>query len=197
MKMNKILLSIVAVSVFAASCNTSLTVQKKQHSNGYYVSLSTTEKNNQKNEGSVATKNATKTSVNNQVAVKQEVVSTQVNTVAAKCEGANKVEAVSASQNAAATQQEVKTAMSKKSAVKEAEKEVKLLKAPVKDSSKSVDDNAILLIILAILLSPIAVGLATNWNTRDLVINILLWVFCFGLGGIIHAFIVLKREGVI
>lgn len=48
MKMNKILLAIVAASVFVASCNTSLTVQKKQHSNGYYVSVSTTNKTSQK-----------------------------------------------------------------------------------------------------------------------------------------------------
>lgn len=201
MKMNKILLSIVAASVFVASCNTSLTVQKKQHSNGYYVSLSTTEKKDQKVENSVATKNQDKKAVNAEAsASKQELSATAKAEVSRSVEAKANAEKLASAQKAVVTQEGVNTnttTTTKASKVKEAVKAVKAVKAAAKESSKSLDDNGILLVILAILLSPIAVGLATNWNTKDLVINILLWFFCLGIGGIIHAFVVLNREGVI
>ena len=52
---------------------------------------------------------------------------------------------------------------------------------------------SILDIILAILLPPVAVFLKKGAG-KTLVINILLWVLLLGIGGIIHAFIVLKKK---
>jgi len=51
----------------------------------------------------------------------------------------------------------------------------------------------ILEIVLAILLPPVAVFLRKGAGV-DLIINILLWVFLFGLGGIIHAFWILSKK---
>ena len=48
-------------------------------------------------------------------------------------------------------------------------------------------------IILAILLPPLAV-LLNKGAGKDFVINLLLWVVFFYIGGIIHAFWVLTRE---
>jgi uncharacterized membrane protein YqaE (UPF0057 family) len=51
----------------------------------------------------------------------------------------------------------------------------------------------ILLIILAILLPPLAVYLKTK-DVKSTVINLLLWIFLLGIGGIIHAlYVVLKK----
>lgn len=52
---------------------------------------------------------------------------------------------------------------------------------------------SILEIILAILLPPVAVAMRKGAG-KDLVINIILWIVLFGIGGIIHAFIVLSKS---
>lgn len=56
----------------------------------------------------------------------------------------------------------------------------------------SAAENKVLMIILAILLPPIAVGLKEGIGLH-LVINILLWVLLFGIGGIIHALWIVLR----
>ncbi|WP_309400068.1 YqaE/Pmp3 family membrane protein [Cerasicoccus maritimus] len=48
-------------------------------------------------------------------------------------------------------------------------------------------------ILLCIFLPPVAVAMKKGAGA-DLIINILLWVFLFGLGGIIHAFWVLNKK---
>lgn len=51
----------------------------------------------------------------------------------------------------------------------------------------------ILQIILAIFIPPIAVFLKKGAG-KDLLINVLLWILLLGIGGIIHAFIVLSKK---
>jgi len=53
-------------------------------------------------------------------------------------------------------------------------------------------ENKILMIILAILLPPLAVGLKEGIGAQ-FVINILLWVFLLGIGGVIHALWIVLR----
>lgn len=48
-------------------------------------------------------------------------------------------------------------------------------------------------IILAIFLPPIAVFMRKGAG-KDLVINLLLWLLLFGIGGVIHAFLVLSKK---
>ena len=62
-------------------------------------------------------------------------------------------------------------------------------KAPVQ-SSGNPDKG--LLIVLAIFIPWLAVGLATDWDVKQLVINLLLCLTC--IGGIIHALIVVNRN---
>ena len=47
-------------------------------------------------------------------------------------------------------------------------------------------------ILLCIFLPPVAVYMKCGGN-KDFIINLLLWLFTCGIGGIIHAFIVHKR----
>lgn len=72
----------------------------------------------------------------------------------------------------------------------------KSVKQVIKHATSTGGDDAILYVILCIFIPFVAVGLATDWNVRDVVINILLCCLC-GIPGIIHAFIVCNREGVI
>lgn len=56
--------------------------------------------------------------------------------------------------------------------------------------------NKLLLIILAVVLPPIAVGLVKGWGVH-FVVNILLWVLSLGILGIIHGlYVVLTSDGV-
>jgi uncharacterized membrane protein YqaE (UPF0057 family) len=105
----------------------------------------------------------------------------------------NKVEAVVITESK--TQKSLKNTV-KNTTVKPTFAQKVISKAILKkanDSKKGIDP--ILYIVLCIFISPVAVGLATDWNVKDVVINLLLCLTC--IGGIIHAFIVCKREGVI
>jgi uncharacterized membrane protein YqaE (UPF0057 family) len=62
--------------------------------------------------------------------------------------------------------------------------------------SKGNSVDPIVYILLALFIPFVAVGLATDWEVKDVVINLLLCLLC-GIPGIIHAFVVCKREGVI
>jgi len=52
---------------------------------------------------------------------------------------------------------------------------------------------SVLEIILSIFLPPVAVFMKKGVG-QDFVINLLLWIFLLGVGGIIHAFWVLTRK---
>ncbi len=74
-----------------------------------------------------------------------------------------------------------------------------VIKKKVKNSIKqstSGDIDPIVYILLCIFIPFVAVGLATDWEVKDVLINLLLCCLC-GIPGIIHAFIVCDREGVI
>ncbi len=57
---------------------------------------------------------------------------------------------------------------------------------------KSSDDDMLLLLyILAILIPFVAVGIVTDWDVTDVIINLLLCILCY-IPGIIHAFIKIR-----
>ena len=71
-----------------------------------------------------------------------------------------------------------------------------IMKAAVKQMTKpnkTADADMILLYVLCIFIPPLAVGLATDWESTPVISNIL-WCLLCGLPGIIHAFIVVNRE---
>lgn len=82
-----------------------------------------------------------------------------------------------------------KTSFSQITALKKMAKEVR-------KSKTSGYVEPILFIILCFIMPPVAVGLATDWETSPVIISILLTMLC-GIPGIIHAFIVCSEEGVI
>jgi uncharacterized membrane protein YqaE (UPF0057 family) len=53
------------------------------------------------------------------------------------------------------------------------------------------DDELILLYLLAILIPFVAVGIVTDWDLTDVVINLLLCLLCY-IPGVIHAFIKIR-----
>jgi uncharacterized membrane protein YqaE (UPF0057 family) len=63
-----------------------------------------------------------------------------------------------------------------------------------KDNSKKEDLSKGLVILLCIIIPFVAVGLMTDWDIEKVLINIL-WSLLCGIPGIIHAFIIAKREG--
>jgi len=71
--------------------------------------------------------------------------------------------------------------------------EKKSLKRKVVSLEKESDGDAILYYILAIFIPFLAVGLVTNWDVKQVVINIILCCLC-GLPGIIHALIVVSKN---
>jgi uncharacterized membrane protein YqaE (UPF0057 family) len=69
----------------------------------------------------------------------------------------------------------------------------RLTKALSKTSENSTDDvPMIALFILCFIFPPIAVGLATDWDTEIVIYNIL-WTLLCGFPGIIHALIIVGR----
>jgi uncharacterized membrane protein YqaE (UPF0057 family) len=55
-------------------------------------------------------------------------------------------------------------------------------------------DNQIVKIIIALFIPPLAVYLHEGKITKNFWINVVLWVFLLGIGGIIHAlYIILKK----
>lgn len=189
--MKKFLLSIVAVAVFAASCNTSLTVQKKQHSNGYYVSLSTKDRKTQTIETGLTKAKTQKTPSNVALSstAQMSVGNSKSEAVQGTKAGQTKSQSVEAKTVVAATGE--KSGFAKKVA----EQKAKVMSASIKKKAL-MSDNAILYILLAIIIPFVAVGLATDWNVRDVVINLLLCLLCY-IPGVVHAFMVCKRQGVI
>jgi len=191
MKTSKIVLLLSAGALFLASCGTSLTVSKKQHSSGYYVSFSKNETKTQKHGN-------TKTESSELATKKAEVKlgSSPVNEVANK-----EVSAVSSVKNnsrkAETAKSQAKTSSSS-SAVKAVKMNIKKAAEKLgKKSSNSISDRAILLYILAVLIPWLAVGLVTNWDLLPVIITLILWLtLALWIIAIIYAiYLVNKNEG--
>jgi uncharacterized membrane protein YqaE (UPF0057 family) len=67
-------------------------------------------------------------------------------------------------------------------------------KAVKKSSSKEPDDMKLITIILAFVLSPVAVYLHQGDFTRDFWINLALYIFCLWIGGVIHALYIINKK---
>jgi uncharacterized membrane protein YqaE (UPF0057 family) len=74
-----------------------------------------------------------------------------------------------------------------------AKQEVKALKKALKSQSKSDDVPVGLLYALCFFFPFVAVGLVTDWDVKEVIVNILLTCLC-GIPGIIHAFIVVSKN---
>lgn len=132
----------------------------------------------EKNESVVLTENvvATVSTETTQVSTKVERTSNKKATLISSTEKQNTIQKT--------VKQEVKANKNSKAEIRKALKEHK------------GGDNAILYIILCILIPFVAVGLATDWDVTKTLICLLL-SFLFWIPGIIYAFIVCSKEGVL
>lgn len=82
----------------------------------------------------------------------------------------------------------------KQEEVKQLTASAPVLKKTVKAAKKPAGDgtNKGLLFVLCILMPWLAVGLATNWNAKKVIANLLWSLTC--IGGIIHAFVVVSKS---
>lgn len=81
-----------------------------------------------------------------------------------------------------------------KAIVKQLLKKAELNKLEKKSKKPfSSDDDTVLLYILCFFIPPVAVGLATDWDLKPVIINCLWCVLC-GIPGIIHALIIVSRN---
>jgi uncharacterized membrane protein YqaE (UPF0057 family) len=193
---NKFMLA-VAVLV-SATLITSCSIEKRHYMDGYHVEWKNNKKNNnavaaeQKSAQTVALNEAAPVAVEQNAAPAVEApaqavapVAAQENTVntvvAAKPEVQNAVVTEKATTKEAA-KQNVVTKQAVKAAVKQAEKSSAAGDGPSKG----------LLIVLCFLLPWLAVGLATDWEVKPLIINLLLSLTC--IGAIIHAIVIVNRN---
>ncbi len=187
MKTNKILLSLVAVSIMAASCSTSLTVQKKQHSSGYYVSLSTTEKKSQKVEKSVNNEKKINVLSKDEVATSKlaEKSSNEVATIAierTEAQQAGKVDLKAKSATVNAVSDDSKAKFTKATSIAAAKKRTKITAPKNADDDLSV--RMLIIIILTIIIPPLGVYLYKR-EARPAIIDLLLFILGVVVGAIL------------
>ena len=80
-----------------------------------------------------------------------------------------------------------------KQGVKVSKQELKALKKAVKSQTKNDDIPVAVLYILCFCIPFVAVGLVTDWDTNQVLVNFILTLLC-GIPGIIHAFIVVSKN---
>ncbi len=183
----------LAVIVTLSSC----TIEKRQHMSGYYIDWKKSKQNTGITESSHKPTPETLTTHDVKKTDPQSIVQSicMAQEKEEKASGVFKTEKVS---------QEIKRKeqlLSKKvegskdhETVKKSESSVN--KTLVKKSSrKPGGDDKMLYVLLAIFVPFIAVGLATDWGIE--VLWNILWTLLCGIPGIIHAFIILKRKGII
>tara|TARA_B110000211_G_C13950293_1_gene495849 strand:+ start:198 stop:839 length:642 start_codon:yes stop_codon:yes gene_type:complete len=191
MKLNSILkLSSIFVLFIAvlSSCNSSIQIVKKRHSNGYYVSVGSDIHTNTNSTVLAPAPKAEKeielldaAPVNE--SIESEEISTTEKIVVASNETSNKpsTETKTQSQNVsgkAKTKKESKFSKFKK--IKALKKELK------KSENNDIDTNTLLLLILAILLPPLAVYLMKGIS-NDFWLNLILAILGWGILGIVAA----------
>lgn len=192
-----------------ASCSSSNEVvsnrliQKRKYTNGFHLNNTTTLKsssNENESENKVADQ-ATSTTYNENSAITAQTSSPAQTNISDNVDYSEELTfgdaivevntVVSREENT--VQQNQTSNSNKKPNAKKAIK--KQFNQEIKES-KGNSIDPIVYILLALFIPFVAVGLATDWEVKDVVINLLLSLLC-GIPGIIHAFIVCKREGVI
>lgn len=186
---NKFLLVVVALSSVAMI--TSCSIEKRHYMKGYHVEWN---KQSNKNNAVVLEEATTPEVVQNETTpvevapASNGIVSAEQpvnNSVAPKPSQENTVRAV-VSNTPQANSTEVQNAVADQAVTKAVVKAARKAETPGDDVPKG------LLIVLCFLLPWLAVGLATDWDVRTLIINLLLCLTC--IGGIIHALIVVNRN---
>lgn len=193
--MKKVFLSALAVTVIALSF-TSCSVEKRHYMNGYHLEWFG-DKKDAKDQATVKTTKAV-VAEESAVAVQEE---SQISPVAPATEIAPVQKSVAAPVALAKTKTVAAKSVSANSVVSKSNNNgtVAAVKSVVKQGKKEMNSKPAsdkpskgLLILLAILIPWLAVGLATDWEVKPLIINLLLSLTC--IGAIIHAIVIVNRN---
>ena len=191
-KIYKFLFLGLFVTAFISSC----TIEKRLHNSGYHVMWKNGKHASDANENLAKVEDNDVTSKEN-ISISQ-VPSVQTEEITTTASISTEQEAVNAPENTVvnqsvkkenATSSAVRSTETKKTASLSFKKTIIKQAARKLTSNKNNAPDEILLIILCFFIPPVAVGLKTDWDTRTVVINILLTLLC-GIPGIIHALIV-------
>ena len=182
---NKHILFLLLISLISIS---SCTMEKRHYQSGYYIDWKT----NAKNTAAVNVSTSDIERVNPKsmdqsqfsAATNEEIILTETKI------------AESSNHNSKKGNSEIKesrksdTKISVKDKIKAAKAINKLKKAAKRGDADGIP--TVVLFILAVLLPPIAVGLVTDWDLEQTLINVGLTFLCW-LPGIVHAIIVVSR----
>lgn len=191
-KIFKLILIGVSVAVIAPACS----IEKRVHNPGYHITWNSlksstngaetaeqtpSEKTHTNAAISKLQTNAAKSILDNSTVTQEVQASTKAadKKIVAVTKNATAVAPIASEK--AFNQHELKT-IAKASATKKAVKN-----APANNN----DDELILLYLLAILIPFVAVGIVTDWDLTDVLINLLLSFLCY-IPGVIHAFIKIR-----
>ena len=185
MRIKQLLLLALITIIGISSC----TMEKRHYQSGYYIDW----KNNAKNTAVERTKTDNVDKINSKT-IDQSPFSASTNEdivlTSSKTSDIAIIKTESNS-NVVKASEKAKTKLTVKD-------QIKVAKAVnnMKKSAKHGDADGIptvILFILAVLLPPIAVGLVTDWDLEETLINVGLTFLCW-LPGIVHALIVVSRQ---
>jgi uncharacterized membrane protein YqaE (UPF0057 family) len=186
--MRKVILAVTCVLSFGMVF-TSCSVEKRHYLNGYHVEWN---KNNKKTLAVHEKAEPVKaiTPVQQEAVMSTATTSLTENTVTAATPAAAK-ENASTNFSTPVVAKQIVTANEKSTATPQA----KVLKQGIKAAKKAPAQDKPskgLLILLCFILPWLAVGLATDWNIKKLIFNLLWSLTC--IGGIIHALVVVNKS---
>jgi len=185
-------------------------IQKRKYTSGYHVHFNGLKKSQYEKENSTENRLAKagnkEVNSNDNLMIENVVSNYTVAENIASAQEKSTVQSISkesstkVKSNKKSQEKETEVALSVNTTKKEMKSNFNAIKKlSKKDSVKKKTDtplDPIVYVLLCLFFPVLAVGLATDWNINDVVINLLLCLLCV-IPGIIHAFIVCKREGVI
>lgn len=187
MKLRKITLTVFAIAslMVIQSCSTGSDLAQRKYSHRNYVKAETKQTPSTKMDREVA-----KVEIQ-----KSEISSVSVSTPKSELRLAYKAFTQSSDKSAKATEKLINQYARKAEINEKVDKEAVKKAAEVILDYKATDETSDggvpewLLYVLCLFIPPLAVGLKTDWETKPLIINILLCLLC-GIPGVIHAFLV-------
>lgn len=184
MRIKQLLLLALITIIGISSC----TVEKRHYQSGYYIDW----KNNAKNTAVERTKTDNVDRVNSKTIDQSPFsASTNEDIVLTSSKTSNVATIKIESNNVVKASEKAKTKLSVKDQIKVVKAVNKMKKAAKHGDADGIP--TVLLYVLAVLLPPIAVGLVTDWDLEETLINVGLTFLCW-LPGIVHAIIVVNRN---
>lgn len=184
---NKHLLFLLLISLIGIS---SCTMEKRHYQSGYYIDW----KNNSKNTAVERTRMDNVDKINSKTIDQSQFSASTNEDIVLTSSKTSEVATIKteSNSNVVKASEKAKTKLTVKDKIKVVKAVNNMKKAAKRGDADGIP--TVLLFVLAVLLPPIAVGLATDWELEATLINVALTLFLCWLPGIIHAIIVVNRE---